>query len=79
MCFVELWIDEITLLAKSSGLIVKIVMLNLHVLIKRNWGVSLRAGLYAHTAQALATRPVSAAIPYAKNKDMHMLKCAWVI
>jgi hypothetical protein len=28
-------------------------------------GVTLRVGLYAHTAQALATRPVSAAIPNA--------------
>jgi len=28
-------------------------------------GVTLRAGLYAHTTQALATGPVSAAIPNA--------------
>jgi hypothetical protein len=30
-------------------------------------GVSLRAGLYAHTARALATGPVSAAIPNAEK------------
>jgi hypothetical protein len=34
-----------------------------------NWlfGRSLRAGLYAHTARALATGPVSAPIPNAKH------------
>jgi hypothetical protein len=36
-------------------------------------GVSLRAGLYAHTAQALA-RPVSATIPYGSLFEQMGLK-----
>ena len=37
-------------------------------------GVSLRVGLSAHTAQALATGPVSAPIPHANHSDKYQIR-----